>query len=88
MRQLITQEQVWLATVSDYTLRQIITGASLIAAKAMKTLVEFMAINKALASCSKTLTIFGQAFHSIEAFAPVLQVSHSRRMSLYYVYRI
>lgn len=44
-------------------------------AKAMRALVEFMATDKALAGLSKSLTIYGQAFHSVEVFALVLQVT-------------
>lgn len=45
------------------------------AAKAMRSLVEFMATDKALAGLTKSLTIYGQAFNSIDVFAPVLQVT-------------
>ena len=41
----------------------------------MRSLVEFMATDKALAGLTKSLTIYGQAFNSIDAFAPVLQVT-------------
>lgn len=44
------------------------------AAKAMRSLLEFMATDKAIAGLSKTLTIYGQAFNRTDAFAPVLQV--------------
>lgn len=45
------------------------------AAKAVRTLAEFMATDKALAGCSKNVTIYGQAFHHVHAFASVLQVT-------------
>ena len=45
------------------------------AAKATRSLVEFMATDKALAGLSKSLTIYGQAFNSIATFASVLQVN-------------
>lgn len=40
----------------------------------MRTLVEFMATDKALAGLSKSLTIYGQAFNSVDVFTSVLQV--------------
>lgn len=44
---------------------------------AMKTLVDFLATDKALASCSKVVTVFGQAFHQVDAFSDVLKVSRT-----------
>ena len=44
------------------------------AAKALKALVDFLASDKTLASHTKRLTVFGQTFHSIDAFAAILQV--------------
>lgn len=48
---------------------------NVVAAKAMRSLVEFMATEKALSGLSKNLTIYGQAFSSTDAFASVLQVT-------------
>lgn len=45
------------------------------AAKAIRSLLEFIATDKAIAGLCKTLTIYGQAFHRTDAFAPVLQVT-------------
>ena len=45
------------------------------AALAAQTLVKFMATDKALSSCSKSVTIIGQAFEHVTAFADVLKVS-------------
>ena len=48
------------------------------AAFAVRSLVEYMATNEAVVSCSsKTLTIFGQAFQHVDAYASVLQVQHT-----------
>ena len=47
-------------------------------AMALKTLVDFLATDKALASCSKVVTVFGQAFHQVDAFSDVLKVSKTR----------
>lgn len=45
------------------------------AAKAMRALVDFMATDKAHEGVSKNVTIYGQAFHNLDAFALVLQVT-------------
>jgi len=45
------------------------------AALAAQTLVNFLATDKALSSCSKSVTIIGQAFEHVTAFADVLKVS-------------
>ncbi len=37
--------------------------------------MNFMATDKALSSCSKSVTIIGQAFEQVTAFADVLKVS-------------
>ena len=46
------------------------------AAPAAQTLVNFLATDKALSSCSKSVTIVGQAFEHVTAFADALKVSN------------
>ena len=45
------------------------------AALATQTLVNFLASDKALSSCSKSVIIIGQAFEHVTAFEDVLKVS-------------
>ena len=46
-----------------------------VAAKAVRSLVEFMDTEKSSSGLCKNLTIYGEAFSSVEAFASVLQVT-------------
>lgn len=45
------------------------------AAKALRALVEFIATDMAYAGVSKNVTIYGQAFHNLNVFASILQVT-------------
>ena len=54
----------------------------LLAAAALQTLVDFLATNAAAASCSgKTVTIVGQAFQHVDAYASVLKVRNALKAS-------
>lgn len=50
-------------------------GSGCDAALAAQTLMNFLATDKALSSCSKSVTIIGQAFEHVTAFADALKVS-------------
>ncbi|KAL3135582.1 hypothetical protein ABBQ38_006062 [Trebouxia sp. C0009 RCD-2024] len=54
-------------------------------AKAMRALVDFMATDKAHEGVSKNVTIYGQAFHNLDAFALVLQYAADKCIQIDFV---